>query len=146
MSIYDYKLNKPDGTEVSLEEYKSKVLLIVNTATGCGFTPQYDPIEKMYENYHDRGFRAISLPDRHRERMRRYTISVLSASIRNSRSLKNPMSTARTSSLFTHILRSSRAFQASARDRRRLLWVYCSKGSTKTIRTIPRSNGISQNS
>ena len=62
MSIYDYKLTKPDGTEVSMEDYKGKVLLIVNTATGCGFTPQYDPIEKMYEQYHDKGFEVIDIP------------------------------------------------------------------------------------
>lgn len=62
MSIYDYKLPKADGTEVSMEEYKGKVLMIVNTATGCGFTPQYDPIEKMYEDYKDQGFEVIDVP------------------------------------------------------------------------------------
>ena len=62
MSIYDYKLPAADGSEISMEEYKGKVLLVVNTATGCGFTPHYEPIEKMYEKYHDKGFEVIDVP------------------------------------------------------------------------------------
>ena len=62
MSIYDYTLPKPDGTEVSLADFKGKVLLIVNTATGCGFTPHYEPLEKMYEEYHDKGLEIIDVP------------------------------------------------------------------------------------
>ncbi len=62
MSIYDYTLQKPDGSEVSLGEFKGKVLLIVNTATGCGFTPHYEPLEKMYEAYHDKGLEIIDVP------------------------------------------------------------------------------------
>ena len=62
MSIYDYTLPKPDGSEVSLGEFKGKVLLIVNTATGCGFTPHYEPLEKMYEAYHDKGLEIIDVP------------------------------------------------------------------------------------
>ena len=45
-----------------MEDYRGKVLLIVNTATGCGFTPHYEPIEKMYEDLHDRGFEVIDVP------------------------------------------------------------------------------------
>jgi glutathione peroxidase len=45
MNIYDFIVRKIDGTEISLKEYTDKVLLIVNTATGCGFTPQYDGLE-----------------------------------------------------------------------------------------------------
>lgn len=62
MSIYDYKLMGGDGREVSLEECKGKVLLIVNTATGCGFTPQYKDLESMYERFHDRGLEIIDVP------------------------------------------------------------------------------------
>ena len=62
MSIYDYKLLDRKGNEVSMEDYKGKVLLIVNTATGCGFTPHYEPMEKMYEKYHDQGFEIIDIP------------------------------------------------------------------------------------
>ncbi|MCR4671675.1 MAG: glutathione peroxidase [Lachnospiraceae bacterium] len=62
MSIYDYSVTKTDGQELSLSEYKGKVMLIVNTATGCGFTPHYEPIEKMYEDFHDKGFEVIDVP------------------------------------------------------------------------------------
>jgi glutathione peroxidase len=62
MSIYDFKLTARDGTEVSMEQYRGKVLLIVNTATGCGFTPHYKDIEAMYEQYHDRGLEVIDVP------------------------------------------------------------------------------------
>ena len=49
MSIYDFTVKAQDGSEVSLSDYKGKVLLIVNTATGCGFTPQYDELQDLYE-------------------------------------------------------------------------------------------------
>lgn len=62
MSIYDYKVKAMDGSEVSLDTYKGKVLLIVNTATGCGFTPQYDGLQDLYEKYQDRGFEILDFP------------------------------------------------------------------------------------
>lgn len=62
MSIYDYSVFAPDGSEVKLSQFKGKVMLIVNTATGCGFTPHYKPIEDMYEKYHDSGFEVIDIP------------------------------------------------------------------------------------
>ena len=62
MSIYDYRLISGDGSEVSMEQYRGKVLLVVNTATGCGFTPHYKPIEEMYEAFHDKGFEVIDVP------------------------------------------------------------------------------------
>ena len=61
MSIYDYSVPSRNG-EISMSEYKGKVLLIVNTATGCGFTPQYEDIEKIYEEFHDRGLEVIDVP------------------------------------------------------------------------------------
>ena len=61
-SIYDYSVPMRDGSEFSLSENKGKVMLIVNTATGCGFTPHYEPIEKMYEELHDQGFEVIDVP------------------------------------------------------------------------------------
>ena len=62
MSIYDYTLLDRKGNEVSMKDYEGKVLLIVNTATGCGFTPQYKDLEDMYEKYHDRGLEIIDVP------------------------------------------------------------------------------------
>ena len=62
MSIYDYTVPTPKGEEVSLKDYEGKVILIVNTATGCGFTPHYKPIEQMYEDFHDKGFEVIDVP------------------------------------------------------------------------------------
>lgn len=61
-SIYDYSVYKPDGTEVKLSQFKGKVMIIVNTATGCGFTPHYEPLEKMYEDLHDKGLEIIDIP------------------------------------------------------------------------------------
>ena len=60
--VYDFTVKDRTGSEVNLSEYAGKVLLIVNTATGCGFTPQYEALEKMYEKYHDRGFEIIDIP------------------------------------------------------------------------------------
>ena len=62
MSIYDFKATARDGSEVSLSEYAGKVLLIVNTATGCGFTPQYDELEAMYAEFRDQGFEILDFP------------------------------------------------------------------------------------
>ncbi len=60
--IYDYKVTRGNGEELDLAEWKGKVLLVVNTATGCGFTPQYAPIEKMYLDYHDKGLEILDIP------------------------------------------------------------------------------------
>lgn len=60
--IYDYKVKKRDGGELELASLKGKVLLIVNTATGCGFTPQYDGLEKLYAKYHDKGLEILDFP------------------------------------------------------------------------------------
>ena len=62
MTVYDFKVLNQLGEEVSLEIYKGKVLLIVNTATKCGFTPQYDALEKMYEELKDEGFVILDFP------------------------------------------------------------------------------------
>ena len=62
MSIYDYSVPKADGSELALSQFKGRVMLIVNTATGCGFTPHYKSLEKMYELYHDKGLEIIDIP------------------------------------------------------------------------------------
>ena len=62
MSIYDYTLPTPDGKSVGLNTFAGNVLVIVNTATGCGFTPQYKELEAMYEDLHDKGLEIIDIP------------------------------------------------------------------------------------
>ena len=57
MSIYDLTVKDAKGNDVSLNDYRGKVLLIVNTATGCGFTPQYDGLQDLYEAYQEQGGR-----------------------------------------------------------------------------------------
>jgi glutathione peroxidase len=62
MNIYDFTVKDTKGNDVSLSEYKGKALLIVNTATKCGFTPQYEGLEKLYETYKDQGFEILDFP------------------------------------------------------------------------------------
>ena len=62
MSIYDISVKNNKGEDVSMADYKGKVIVIVNTATGCGFTPQYKPLEEMYEKYHDKGLEIVDVP------------------------------------------------------------------------------------
>ena len=62
MSIYDIKVKKREGKDLSLSSFKGKVLIIVNTATGCGFTPQYEGLEKLYNEYHDKGLEILDFP------------------------------------------------------------------------------------
>ena len=60
--IYEYSIPRPDGSDLSLVDYKGKVIIFVNTATGCGFTPQYAFLQKLYEEYHDQGLEIIDVP------------------------------------------------------------------------------------
>jgi len=60
--IYDYKAKDIYGNEVDLADYKGKVLLIVNTATGCGFTPQYEGLQTLYNKYNEQGFEILDFP------------------------------------------------------------------------------------
>ena len=62
MSVYDFNVKAADGSEKSLKDYEGKVLLIVNTATGCGFTPHYEPLEAMYSDLKDKGFEILDFP------------------------------------------------------------------------------------
>ena len=61
-TVYDFTVKDRKGKDVSLKEYANEVLLIVNTATKCGFTPQYDELEKLYEQYHSQGFEILDFP------------------------------------------------------------------------------------
>ena len=60
--IYDYTVTTGTGEELKLADYKGKVILVVNTATGCGFTPQYEPIEQFYKDYHEKGLEILDIP------------------------------------------------------------------------------------
>lgn len=62
MNIYELKVKTREGGDFDLSKLKGKVSLVVNTATGCGFTPQYEAIEKLYEKYHDKGFEVLDFP------------------------------------------------------------------------------------
>ena len=62
MSIYDYKIKQVDGKMQEMTKYRGKVILIVNTATHCGFTPQYEGLEKLYEKYHKQGLEILDFP------------------------------------------------------------------------------------
>ena len=62
MSIYDYKVKNRKGEDISISDFKGKVLLIVNTATGCGFTPQYEGLEKLYKEYNSKGLEILDFP------------------------------------------------------------------------------------
>ena len=61
-TVYDFTVKDRQGNDVSLSDYRGKVLLIVNTATGCGFTPHYEPLEAMYKEMKDRGLEILDFP------------------------------------------------------------------------------------
>lgn len=60
--IYDFTIQAQDGSPVSLQDYAGKVLLVVNTATGCGLTPQYKALQELYDRYKEQGFEVLDLP------------------------------------------------------------------------------------
>ncbi|MBI0576053.1 glutathione peroxidase [Neobacillus cucumis] len=62
MAIYEFNAKTIDGAEVSLEQFKGKVLLVVNTASKCGFTPQFNELQQIYEKYKDKGFAVLGFP------------------------------------------------------------------------------------
>ncbi|NLJ96605.1 MAG: glutathione peroxidase [Clostridiales bacterium] len=62
MKIYDFYVKDRNGKEINLDQYKGKVLLIINSATQCGFTPQYGDLQKLYDNYSNQGFAILDFP------------------------------------------------------------------------------------
>jgi glutathione peroxidase len=61
-SFYDYEVTKRDGSVLPMKDFEGKVVLVVNTATGCGFTPQYKDLESIYEEFHDQGLEILDIP------------------------------------------------------------------------------------
>ena len=77
MGFYDYSVFTPKGEEVSMKQFEGKVVLVVNTATGCGFTPHYKDLEAIYEKCHEKGLEIVDVPStsspaRPRGRMMRF--------------------------------------------------------------------------
>lgn len=62
MSVYSFTTKNIRGKEIQLDQYKDKVLVIVNTASKCGFTPQYSDLQKLYERYRDKGLEILGFP------------------------------------------------------------------------------------
>lgn len=62
MGFYDLTVEKANGEQQSMKDFEGKVVMVVNTATGCGFTPQYKDIESIYESYHEKGFEVVDVP------------------------------------------------------------------------------------
>ena len=62
MNAYDFTVKAQDGTDINLSDFKGKVMLIVNTATGCGFTPQYTELQEIYEEFQTQGFEILDFP------------------------------------------------------------------------------------
>ena len=62
MGFYDYSVTDAQGNEFKLDNFRGKVVMVVNTATGCGFTPHYKDIEAIYERFHDQGFEVLDIP------------------------------------------------------------------------------------
>lgn len=62
MAFYDYRVKDAQGNEIALDAYRNKVVLVVNTATGCGFTPQYEGLQKLYDQYRESGLEILDFP------------------------------------------------------------------------------------
>jgi glutathione peroxidase len=62
MGLYDYVVKDAKGNDVSMKDYQGKLLLIINSATGCGLTPQYDGLQNLYEKYKEKGFEILDFP------------------------------------------------------------------------------------
>lgn len=64
-SLFDFSVLNQDNQTIPLDSYRGKVLLVVNTATGCGLTPQYQGLQELYDRYQDQGFEILDFPCNH---------------------------------------------------------------------------------
>ena len=154
MSIYEYSVPTPKGENFSLSAFEGKVFLVVNTATGCGFTPQYKDLEEMYEKYHDRGFEILDIPCNQFAGQTPGTddeiheFCTLRYNTKFPQMKKSDVNGENELPLYTY-LKGEKGFEglrASARARWRWPCPRCSRRSTGIIRTTPPSSGTSPSS
>ena len=145
-TVYEFSVKDRKGNEVSLREYANEVLLIVNTATKCGFTPQYEELEKLYEKYHAQGFEILDFPCNQFGQQ----ASTLSASSPTAPSSHNSRRSRSTATTLTRSISSSRHRRASPVGTRHILSTpsstRCSLRPILTIKRTPTSSGTSPSS
>ena len=146
MNIYDFSVDKINGEFTSLREYEGKVILIVNSATRCGFTPQYDELEDLYEAYVEDGFVILEFPSNEFGQQ-----APESNQEQNSGSifpiLQRCWSTENMRIPYSNTYRMSRDSVDSTRNTRlQPCWRVSLKGKTPITKTNRISNGILQNS
>lgn len=152
MNIYDFSVDKINGEFTSLREYEGKVILIVNSATRCGFTPQYDELEDLYEAYVEDGFVILEFPSNEFGQQAPESNQEIAAFCdANSGSifpiLQRCWSTENMRIPYSNTYRMSRDSVDSTRNTRlQPCWRVSLKGKTPITKTNRISNGILQNS
>lgn len=147
-SIYDLKVEAADGSFLNLSDYKGKVILVVNTATGCGFTPHYAPIEEMYEKYHNDGFEVIDVPCNQfagqapESDEEIHEFCTLKYHTQFSQMKKSDVNGENAIDLFKY-LKEKKALRDLERDQKLWLCQHCLRKLTRIIRIIQKSSGIS---
>lgn len=148
MRIYDFDYTSIEGRPVQLSEHKGKVLLIVNTASKCGFTPQYRGLQSLYDTYRDQGFEVIGFPCNQFMDQEPGSEDEIAEFCSVKYGVTFPfhrrwMSEARVPFRFFSILPPNNALQDWAKASRPRQWKLCSGQNTKTAIPTTRSNGIS---
>lgn len=152
MNIYDFSVEKINGEFTSLREYEGKVILIVNSATRCGFTPQYDELEDLYEAYVEDGFVILEFPSNEFGQQAPESNQEIAAFVmQNSGSvfpiLQRCWSTENMRIHYSNTYRMSRDSVDSTRNTRlQPCWRVSLKGNPPITKTNRISNGILQNS
>ena len=149
--IYDYTITTGKGGTLNLADYKGKVIMVVNTATGCGFTPQYAPIEQMYRDYHDQGLEILDIPCNQfggqapgtDDEIHEFCTMHFNTTFPQMK--KADVNGPQELPLYTY-LKSERALPALRSIRTRPCWSRCSPRLTLTGTRSPTLNGISPSS